>query len=116
MQFMLSVHHGDHNTVPADVTVEQIFADVDAFNQSLVTEDRLVFAGGLKPSTAATIVDATSEHATMHRGSYLPGPEHLGGFWVVRADDLDKALEIAKHASAACRQVVEVRPFQDDVE
>lgn len=50
----------------------------------------------------------------MHRGPYLPVGEHLGGFWVIRAENVNQALEIAERASAACRQIIEVRPFQDE--
>jgi len=40
--------------------------------------------------------------------------EHLGGFWIVQADDLDEALDLARRGSQACGGPVEVRPFQDD--
>ncbi len=40
--------------------------------------------------------------------------EHIGGFWVIEASDLDVALKIAAEASKACRQAVEVRPFQTE--
>lgn len=114
MQFMLSVHHGDGNAVPTDVPLEQVFADVETFNQELAAADRLVFAGGLQPASTAVVVDARSAAATPDVGPYLRGQEYLGGFWVVRAEDTDSALRIARRASAACRQPIEVRPFQDD--
>lgn len=114
MQFMLSVHHGDQNAVPADVPLDQLFADVDAFNQQLVAAGRMVFAGGLQPASTAVVVDARAAEASRQDGPYLSGEEYLGGFWVVRADDADEALEIARRASAACRQPIEVRPFQDE--
>lgn len=45
-------------------------------------------------------------------GPYLETKEHLGGFWVIEAADLDQALGLAAEASKACRGKVEVRPFQ----
>jgi hypothetical protein len=47
-------------------------------------------------------------------GPFAEAKEQLGGFWVIRAADLDAALAIAARASAACEAPVEVRPFQDD--
>ncbi len=113
-QYMLSVHHGEQNAVPHDTPIEQVFADVDAFNQDLAVKGQLVFAGGLQPASTATVVDATGAKKAMHHGPYLPGPEYLGGYWVIRAQDFAEALEVAERASAACRQVIEVRPFEDD--
>lgn len=114
MQYMLSVHHGELPAAVQDATMDQIFADVDAFNRDLATKDQMVFAGGLQPASHSTVVDATREKITMHRGPYLPSGEHLGGFWVIRAENINQALEIAERASAACRQIIEVRPFQDE--
>ncbi len=112
-QYLLSVHHADATPGTAEAPPEQAIADVAAFNDSLLAEDRMVFAGGLMPASQARVVDATGDRVTMNRGTYLPGNEQLGGFWVVRADDLTHALELAERASAACRLAVEVRPFQD---
>lgn len=113
MQFLLSVHHGDHDALSSEAPSEQIFADVDAFNQDLMAKGQLVFAGGLRPAATATIVDATGPKVTMHHRPYLQGGEQLGGFWVIRAEEVKEALEVAERASAACRQVIEVRPFED---
>ena len=51
---------------------------------------------------------------TVTDGPYAETKEHIGGFWVIEAADLDAALDWAKKASAACAGPVEVRPFQDD--
>jgi len=42
---------------------------------------------------------------------YLETKEHIGGFWVLEAVDLDEALEWGRKAAVACRAPVEVRPF-----
>jgi hypothetical protein len=44
-------------------------------------------------------------------GPYLETKEHIGGFWVLEAVDLDEALECGRKAAVACRAPVEVRPF-----
>ncbi len=44
-------------------------------------------------------------------GPYLETKEHVGGFWVLEATDLDEALAWGRKAAIACRAPVEVRPF-----
>ena len=73
-----------------------------------------VFGGGLHAPSTATVVNATGADVTVTDGPYAETKEHIGGFWVLEAADLDAALELAKKASAACGAPVEVRPFQDE--
>jgi hypothetical protein len=44
-------------------------------------------------------------------GPYADTKEHIGGFWVLEAADLDEALAWGRKAAVACRASVEVRPF-----
>jgi hypothetical protein len=114
-QYMLAVH-GDEDsyaTIPPD-DMQRQFAQTDAFNAELQAAGRWVFVGGLKPSSTATVVRAESGDTVMTDGPYLETKEHLGGFWVITAVDLDEALEWARKASAACEEPVEVRPFEDE--
>lgn len=90
----------------------QAFEDTGTFNDELERSGRLVFADGLEPSTTATTVDNRGASPLVTDGPYLETKEHLGGFWVVEAEDLDEALALAADASRACRGQVEVRPFQ----
>jgi hypothetical protein len=42
-------------------------------------------------------------------GPYLETKEHIGGFWILEAANLDEALAWARKAAVACRAPVEVR-------
>ncbi|WP_330475580.1 YciI family protein [Terrabacter sp. C0L_2] len=97
---------------PSREEMLEAFADTGAFNDRLEREGRLVFADGLEPATTATTVDGRGERPAFTDGPYLETKEHLGGFWVIEAPDLDVALALAAEASKACRGTVEVRPFQ----
>jgi hypothetical protein len=114
-QYMISVHstEADYNPPPEDM--ERMYAQVDAFNKEVMASGSWVFGGGLHPASTATVVDATGPEVVTTDGPFAESKEHLGGFWVLRADGLDDALELARRASAACEQPIEVRPFQDDV-
>jgi len=113
-QYLLSVIHewGLPKLTPAEV--QESFAATGVFNDEIIASGNFVFAGGLMPPAAATVVDATRGEALLTDGPYLETKEQLGGFWVIEAADLDEALAIAKRGSAACRNVVEVRPFQGE--
>lgn len=90
----------------------EAFADTGAFNDMLEREGHFVFADGLEAASAATTVDGQGADAIFTDGPYLESKEHLGGFWVIEATDLDEALALAAQGSKACRGKVEVRPFQ----
>ena len=113
-QYLLSVHGSDDDVMPAEDELQRIFAAVDAFNDKLQSSGRWVFGGGLEPATVATVVDATGDSPVITDGPYAETKEHLGGFWIVEAADLDEALELARQGSAACAGPVEVRPFQPE--
>lgn len=114
-QYLMSVHHDEN--VLANITPEDMqrqLAQTGAFTAELQAAQRWVFVGGLKPSSTATVVSAESGDTVMTDGPYLETKEHLGGFWVITANDLDEALDWARKASAACEAPVEVRPFEDE--
>ncbi len=117
-QYMISVHHDSAGPDwAAEVTPEEmqkVYDQVEVFNEELRSSGSWVFAGGLEPPTASTVVDATGAEVLTTDGPYAESKEQLGGFWVVEAADLDAALEIARRGSAACMGAVEVRPFQSE--
>jgi hypothetical protein len=112
-QYLFGVMHPDQYD-PPPANIEQIMADVDALNAELMAEDRWVFAGGLHPASTATVVDASGEKTLFTDGPFNETKEVMGGFWVLKAEDLDDALAVAERCSRACQVPIEVRPFQDD--
>jgi hypothetical protein len=72
-----------------------------------------VFAGGLHAPSTATVVRVQDGEALMTDGPFTEGKEHLGGFTIVEAPDLDAALEWGRRSAQATTLPVEVRPFQD---
>jgi len=72
-----------------------------------------VFGAGPHPASSATVVPTTGGEVSMTDGPYAETKEQMGGFWVIRASDLDAALDWAAKAAAACEGPVEVRPTDD---
>ena len=114
-QYLLSVHMVEGQPQPSEDVMQQMYKDVDVFNQRLQAEGAWVFAGGLYPADVATVVrtegGAGRDDRRAVRGVQGAGRRVLGAS---RPTDLDAALRLAADASAACQGPVEVRPFQDD--
>jgi hypothetical protein len=92
----------------------QALAATGAFNERLERDGHLVFVDGLEPASTATTVDGQGQQPAITDGLYLETKEHLGGFWVIEAADLDVALALAAEGSKACRGPVEVRPLRTE--
>jgi len=115
-QYLLSVHMVDGEPEPSPEEIQQSYKDVDAFNAELQQKGIWVFGGGLEPADVATVVRSQGGDVLTSDGPFAEAKEHMGGFWVIKAEDLDDALRWAAKGSAACQGPVEVRPFQDDAE
>jgi hypothetical protein len=113
-QYLLAVHHASGDTGLSGEEMQASFAAVDTFNAEIIASGAWVFGGGLLPPESATVVRAQGGKVVTTDGPFAETKEQLGGFWVIKAADLDAALDYAGRASEACRLPVEVRPFQDD--
>jgi len=112
-QYLLSVYHAETDP-PEPEVIEKITADVAALNAELQQAGAWVFAGGLHPSSTATVVRVEGSDVLITDGPFVEGKEHIGGFWVVKAPDLDAALGWARKATRACTVPIEVRPLQEE--
>jgi hypothetical protein len=112
-QYLLSVHMVEGQEPPTPEAMTGIYADVNVFNDELQASDAWVFAGGLHPPDTATVVWNQAGEVLITDGPFAETKEQLGGFWIITAADLDAALAWAAKGSRACRNPVEVRPFQE---
>jgi hypothetical protein len=115
-QYLLSVHYVEGQPPPPPDVVEQMHRDVAALNDELIAQGAWIFAGGLEEPDVASVVREENGEVLVTDGPFPEAKEHLGGFWVIKAPDLDAALAWAERATRACRGPVEVRPFQDEAE
>lgn len=113
-QYLLSVHHDGDFPTPEPEVMKRMFAQVEAFNASLQESGAWVFAGGLHPKDSATTIRWNDGTTLVTDGPWSETKEQLGGFWVIQAEDLDAALELARQGAMACEGDVEVRPFQGE--
>jgi hypothetical protein len=106
MQYLVSVIDDTAGSATPDED-----AAIDVFNERLQAEGHWVFAGGLGAPGTATVIDNRGGAAMVTDGPFLESKEHLAGFWIIEAADLDVALKLAADGSKACNRKVEVRPF-----
>ena len=109
-QYLVAIHHpGDYDPFLED---EAMHRDIDALNEEMLDADVRIFVGGLRPASGARSLRAQPDgNVLITDGPYLEAKEHVGGFWILEAADLDDALEWGRKATVACRAPVEVRPF-----
>ena len=111
--YLLSVYQPDGEPPPPD-ELSRIMANIDAVQRELKAKGQWVFAGGLHPPTTSTVVRAKEGDVLMTDGPYTEGKEHLGGFTILQAPDLDEALEWARRFAIASTLPIKVRPFQGE--
>jgi hypothetical protein len=111
--YLLSIYQPDSDTPPPPEFLEPIMRDVEAVNAELRAAGAWVFAGGLHPSSTATVVRLEGNEVLTTDGPYIEGKEHLGGFTVIQATDLDAALGWGAKLARAITLPIEVRPLQD---
>ncbi len=115
-QYLLTVVEPAGAGQPEPEALEQIMKDVGEVDQEMRDKGIWVFAGGLYPPDRATLLRPTGDDVLVTDGPFAEGKEHVGGFWVIRAADLDEALAWARRATVACTLPVEVRPMADMAE
>jgi hypothetical protein len=109
-QYLVAIHlPDDFDPSSVDKAMEH---DIDALNEEMEAKGIRLFAGGLRPARDAKSLRMQPDRKVLVTdGPYLETKEHVGGFWILEAADLDEALAWARKAVVACRAPVEVRSF-----
>jgi hypothetical protein len=110
-QYLVAIHRPE-NYDPSVSEDEAMSREIDALNDEMKAAGVRVFVGGLQPeSTARSLRTQPDGEVLLSNGPYLETKEHVGGFWVLEAADIEEALAWGRKAAIACRASVEVRPF-----
>jgi hypothetical protein len=117
-QYLLSVHttadgdgaapaHGE----PAQPQVPSQMERIAQLEEDMRTRGAWLFSGRLHGPETATVVRRVEGRRVVSDGPFVESKEHLGGFYVIEAADLDEALEWAERTVAAIGMPIEVWPF-----
>ena len=105
MQYLVSVIDDRTNSGTEDEAVA-----IDDFNDRLRAGGHWVFAAGLADPSTSTVIDGRGEVPVFTHGPFIESKEHMAGFWIIDAPDLDAALKLMSEGSKACNRRLEVRP------
>jgi hypothetical protein len=114
-QYLLSVYQPDGDPPPPEV-LDKVMRDVTAWEQELKAAGAWVFTAGLHPASTATVLRPNGGGVLTTDGPFAEGKEHVGGFTIIRAADLDAALEWARKLTRVTTLPIEVRPMRDEAE
>jgi hypothetical protein len=109
-QFLVAIQHPD-NYDPS-LEGEAMVRDISTLNQEMEAAGARFFAGGLHSARHAKSLRKRPDGEVMITdGPYAETKEHIGGFWILEAADMEEALAWGRKAVVACRVSVEVREF-----
>jgi hypothetical protein len=102
---------------PSDPAFGEYMATWLAYNQKLIDGGHWIGGAQLQPVTTATTITRVAGVDTIVDGPFAETKEQLGGFYLIKAEDLDQALELAA-AMPFTDAVIEVRPvsFRPDAQ
>lgn len=108
-QYLIAIHHPDDYDPSSEG--EAMIRDISALNVEMDAAGARIFAGGLELAPRAKSLRKRGDKVVITDGPYIEAKEHIGGFWILEAADIDEALEWGRKAVIACRAPVEVRAF-----
>ena len=109
--YLLSVIQPANGTPPAPEALATIMRNVEAYHAEAKAAGAWVFAGGLDGPSTATVVRVHDGDTLLTDGPFAEGKEYVAGLSIVKAEDLDAALEWGRKAAQATTLAIEVRPF-----
>ena len=111
MKYALFIYEDEsiYGADKAGPKIQEIVGKHMAFNQQLGT--KRIGGSGLKNTATATTVRTTGGKKTVHDGPFAEAREQLGGFYLIEAEDLDEAIEIAKKVPVLQDGAIEIRPL-----
>jgi len=114
-QYLLSTYAVAGEVPGAPPTPEQMqefMGRVMALEAEMDESGTFVFGGALHGPDAATVLRTSDADVVMTDGPFAESKEHIAGFYIINADDLDAALAWAGKVAEATNHPIEVRPFR----
>ncbi len=118
-QYLLSIHAQSGGEAPAEAPqhsmapekMQEFMGKIIALEAEMDTGGAFAFGGRLAGTDAATVVRSSDGNLVMTDGPFVEAKEHIAGFYIINADDLDAALAWAGKVVDCVGAPIEVRPF-----
>jgi hypothetical protein len=114
-QYLLSTYVVEGEVPGAPATPEEMrtfMERVIALEAEMDAKGAFVFGGALHGPEAATVIRRRDGEVLTTDGPFVESKEHIGGFYIINAEDLDAALAWARQAADATGHPIEVWPFR----
>src|SRR5688572_26691554 len=111
MKYMLLIYL-EENAMDAQER-EQCYVDSTQLCHDLAARKQFLAANPLQPVATATSVRVREGRRLVTDGPFAETREHLGGYFLVEAKDLNEAIGIAARIPGARKGTVEVRPVME---
>jgi hypothetical protein len=112
-QYMLSLHmvEGEAGVPMSKDEMELRMKKIGELEADMRARDTWRFSARLHGPETATVVRKVDGRRVTSDGPFAESKEHLGGFYVIEAADLDEALDWAERTVDATGKPIEVWPF-----
>ena len=113
--YLLSVQsvEGEVGDPMTEEEMQQSWKQIQVLNEEMRSAGAWVFGGALHEPDTATVVRMSDGEVLTTDGPFAESKEHLGGFYIIEADDLGSALSWASKTAECVNTAIEVRPFWD---
>jgi hypothetical protein len=114
-RYMLSVHsvEGEVREPMSAEEMQHSWQQISILEAEMKSTGAWVFSGRLHEPDTATVVRVAKGEILTTDGPFAEAREHLGGFYIINAEDLDAALAWASKVTRTIGAPIEVRPFAD---
>lgn len=107
-QYLVAIYRP--NNYDPSVETEETIEAIHALNREMIAAGARKFACGISdPGTAKALRAQPDGKVLITDGPYTETKEHIGGFWILEAADMDEALAWARKGAIACKASCEVR-------
>src|SRR5438270_6088305 len=115
-RYMLSAHSvdGERHEPMSEETVRQVVTQVRNLEGEMRSTGAWVLGGRLHEPDTATVVRVSNGEVLTTDGPFVESKEHLGGFYIIEANDLDSAVSWAAKVTQIVGAPIEVRPLWDE--
>lgn len=96
-------------TMPDAAAVEAMMK----YNEALQRAGVLLTLDGLHPPSMGARVSFARGKPVVTDGSFIEAREVLGGYWMIKVDSRQEAIEWAKRCPASDNEVIEIRQVQE---
>jgi len=93
--------------------MQQGMAEYNAFTESIKKNGNYVGGEALQPTKTAKSVRVRNGKISTTDGPYVETKEQLGGYYLIKAKDLNDAVQVASRIPGAKHGIVEVRPIME---